>query len=85
MPIVYAAASVLILKSIVCPWSTLMSLAKPWIVGSPAPETSHSDCGAPGFAFSQTIALAQGSPVARAGPASRGEQDRARENACGKQ
>src|ERR1700719_2989125 len=37
-----------------------MSEAKPWMVGSPAPLTSHSVDGLPGLEFSQTIALGVG-------------------------
>ena len=48
---------VLILKWTVSPWSTLMSVANPWMLGSPPPLTSHSLCGLPGFEFSQTIAF----------------------------
>src|SRR5688572_25279007 len=43
-----------------------MSVVKPWMFGSPAPETSHSLAGLPGFEFSQTISLATG---ASQGPA----------------
>ena len=55
--VVVRSTAVSILKSTVWPWSTLMSVAKPWIDGSPAPETSHSDCGVPGSEFSETISL----------------------------
>ena len=55
----------------VWPWSTLMSVAKPWMLGSPAPVTSHSEAGFPGRQFSATISLAGGSqgPAAPAGSA----------------
>ena len=49
--------AVLILKETVPPTSTLMSVAKPWMPGSPAPLTLHTDCGVPGCAFSQGIGL----------------------------
>src|SRR5215470_8057937 len=47
----------LILKLIVWPWLTLMSVAKPWIVASPEPETPQTLWGVPGNRFSVTIAL----------------------------
>jgi hypothetical protein len=43
-----ALAESLILKLTVCPWSTLMLVAKPWMVESPAPETFHWLEGVPG-------------------------------------
>ena len=49
-----------ILKPIVPPWSTLMSVAKPWIVELPAPVIPHSDSGLPGLEFSHTTALTIG-------------------------
>jgi len=54
---VYAAAGVLILKLTVVPTLTLMSVAKPWMLGSPAPETSHTLGSVPGSWFSHTIAF----------------------------
>ena len=45
------------LKRTVSPWLTLMSVAKPWMVVSPATGTSHSLAGAPACWFSQTMAL----------------------------
>src|SRR3954447_3029429 len=36
----------------------LNDVAKPWIDGSPAPLTSHSDAGEPGRQFSATTGLA---------------------------
>src|SRR4051812_10635142 len=53
----YAAAVVLTLKETVLPALTLCSVAKPWIVGSPSPGTSHWLDGDPGSAFSQTIGV----------------------------
>ena len=37
-----------------------MSVAKPWMLGSPEPLTSHSLAGLPGFEFSQTISFSIG-------------------------
>ena len=48
------------MKRTVWPWSTLMSVAKPWMLESPAPLTSHSLGGLPGLEFSQTIGLRTG-------------------------
>src|SRR6185436_13216914 len=58
----YAEALVAILKRTVPPRLTLMSVAKPWIDGSPAPLMSHSLAGFPGFEFSQAMALTTGGP-----------------------
>src|ERR1700722_12108081 len=55
---VYAFASVLTLKVIVCPTFTLISVANPWMVGSPAPLTSHWLGGFPGRQFSASIGFA---------------------------
>src|SRR5436190_21149355 len=60
MSIVYADAGVLILKLTVCPTFTLMSVAKPWIVASPAPVTSHTVSGVPVWLFSHATALISG-------------------------
>src|SRR5579875_1174894 len=60
MSIVYADASVEILKYSVWPMFTLMSVAKPWMVGSPTPVTSQTLSGVPGLEFSQTIGLLPG-------------------------
>ena len=57
MVIEYADAAVSILKRIGDPTLTLMSVAKPWIVSSPAPSTSHSDAGEPALLFSHEMAL----------------------------
>src|SRR5918994_5358195 len=46
------------LKPTVSPWFTLMSVANPWIEGSPLPLTSHSVESFPGLQFSATILLA---------------------------
>jgi hypothetical protein len=55
----YDAASVSILKCTVSPRLTLMSVAKPWIVASPASAVgmSHPARGVPGSAFSTWIAF----------------------------
>ena len=53
-----------ILKSICWPTLTLMSVAKPWMLSSPAPSMSHSLGGLPGLLFSQAILL----PPGRTGP-----------------
>jgi hypothetical protein len=56
------------LKLIACPRLTLIFVAKPWMVGSPAPATSQSDVGVPGLEFSHATGLvtgvAQGSAAA---------------------
>jgi hypothetical protein len=46
-----------ILNPTVSPGVTLISVANPWIAGSPAPATSHWLAGVPGSPFSQTIGL----------------------------
>ena len=51
------AAGVVTLNEIVPPLLTLMSVANPWMVESPEPETSHSDEGLPGSWFSAGIGL----------------------------
>ena len=52
-----------------------MSVAKPWMLAEPAPLTSHSLGGLPGFEFSQTIGFAiggsQGAACAVAGAAAK--------------
>ena len=53
----YEFAGVLILKDTVWPGVTLICVAKPWIVGSPAPFTCQSLGGSPGSVFSQTITV----------------------------
>ena len=53
----YELAGVLILKFSVCPAFTLIDVAKPWIVESPAPLTCQSLGGSPGCVFSQAITL----------------------------
>ena len=62
----YAFAGVLILKDSVSPAFTLIDVAKPWIVESPAPLTCQSLGGSPGCVFSHAITLDHGRP-ARAG------------------
>src|SRR5215213_6503000 len=56
----YAPAVVLTLNETVWPLLTLMSVAKPWMLGSPAPPTSHSLAGLPGLEFSHTIGFTTG-------------------------
>ena len=56
----YALAGVSTLKRMVCPWSTLISVAKPWIDALPEPLTSHWLAGLPVFVFSHAIGLAIG-------------------------
>ena len=46
-----------ILKCTVPPCGTLISVAKPWMLESPIPETSHWFCGVPGRQFSASISL----------------------------
>src|SRR5215471_18595436 len=65
----YDFAGVLILNDSVCPTSTLIEVAKPWIVGFPAPLTCQSLGGSPGSVFSQAITLVTGGPH---GPAAAG-------------
>src|SRR5258707_1097844 len=48
-----------ILKETVEPWLTLMSVANPWIVGSPAPGVSQTLWGVPGSWFSATIGFTE--------------------------
>src|ERR1700732_2944198 len=56
--IVLACAFVLILKLRLCPALTLMSVEKPWMVGSPEPSTVHTDESVPGKQFSASIGFA---------------------------
>src|SRR5215475_16034350 len=68
----YLVDGVLILKLMVCPGVTLIDVAKPWIVESPAPLTCQSLAGSPVCVFSQAITLVTGGPhglAAAAGPA----------------
>src|SRR5262245_53313662 len=58
---VYAAAD-LILKVIVWPTLTLMSVANPWIEESPEPLMSQVLDGVPGLVFSQATGLTTGGP-----------------------
>src|SRR5437763_605836 len=63
MVIVYARAGVLILNETVPPTLTLMSVANPWMVESPAVgPMSHWLGGVPGLVFSQAIGLITGGP-----------------------
>src|SRR6267142_4779487 len=50
-------AVVVTLKPMDPPLLTLMSVANPWMVASPEPVTSHSDCGLPGSWFSAGMGL----------------------------
>ena len=52
----------LILKVTVSPALTLIEVAKPWIVESPAPLTCQSLGAVPGRVFSQAITLVTGGP-----------------------
>src|SRR5262249_37619461 len=58
----YEEAGVSILKDSVCPAFRLIDVAKPWIVGSPAPLTCQSLGGSPGSVFSHAITLVTGGP-----------------------
>src|SRR5262249_31015046 len=51
----YDEAVVDTLKCTVSPRFALMSVANPWIVESPEPDTSHSDFGLPVSRFSHTM------------------------------
>ena len=50
----------MILNEIVSPLLTLIDVAKPWIVGSPAPSTSQLLGAAPACVFSQATWLTTG-------------------------
>src|SRR6266516_6006255 len=67
----YEEAGVLILKDSVCPTFTLIDVAKPWIVESPAPLTCQSLGGSPAKVFSQAITLTTGGPHGSAAAAGR--------------
>src|SRR5579859_2582814 len=54
---VYAVADVLTLKVAVAPALYEISVAKPWMLGSPMPVMSHWLLGAPASWFSQAMAL----------------------------
>src|SRR4029453_18138844 len=53
----YLGESLAILKAIDSPMLTLMSVANPWMRGSPDPLMSHSVEGFPALQFSATILL----------------------------
>jgi hypothetical protein len=55
----------------VCPTFTLIDVAKPWIVESPAPFGCQSLGGSPGKVFSQAITLVTGGPQGLAAAAGR--------------
>jgi hypothetical protein len=55
----YLVEGVLILNCSTPPTLTLIWLAKPWMEGSPVPE-SHVDCGVPGRLFSHATGLITG-------------------------
>ena len=59
------------LERSVCPMFTLIDVAKPWIVESPAPSTCQSVGGSPGKEFSQAITLDTGGPQGPAAAAGR--------------
>src|SRR5215471_1964947 len=67
----YDRDGVLILNDSVCPGVTLICVAKPWIVESPAPLTCQSLGGSPGLVFSQAITLVTGGPHGPAAAAGR--------------
>src|SRR5260370_41092474 len=71
MSIWYDVAGVLILKYSVAPTLTLIDVAKPWIVESPAPLTCQSLGGSPAKVFSQAITLTTGGPQGPAAAAGR--------------
>src|SRR3954447_3255101 len=58
----YELAVVLILKLTVSPGFTLIDVANPWIVWSPAPVICQSLVGSPCAVFSQAITLTTGGP-----------------------
>src|SRR5690242_1494450 len=74
----YDVAGVLILKDSVCPTFTLIDVANPWIVESPAPLTCQSLGGSPGKEFSQAITLTTGGPHGPAAAAGRTSTSRAK-------
>src|SRR5215470_8478645 len=53
----YDVARVSTLNPIVPPWSTLMSVAKPWMAELPDPVMPHWLSGVPGLVFSQATGL----------------------------
>ena len=67
----YDFDGVLILKFSVPPAFTLIDVAKPWIVESPAPLTCQSLGGSPANVFSQAITLTTGGPHGPAAGAGR--------------
>src|SRR5262252_3736616 len=67
----YDRDGVLILNDSVCPAFTLICVANPWIVESPAPLTCQSPGGSPGFVFSHAITLVTGGPHGPAAAAGR--------------
>src|SRR5215813_15374412 len=67
----YLVDGVLILNDTVCPGVTLICVAKPWIVESPAPLTCQSAAGSPGLVFSHAITLVTGGPHGPAAAAGR--------------
>src|SRR4051812_47370060 len=73
------AAVVSILKRTASPTFTLICVAKPWIVGSPAPSTSHVDCGVPDKQFSATTEFAGDAHGPVAAPATWGAAARPNE------
>src|SRR3954454_3787973 len=74
MSIRYERAVVLTLKLTRWPLFALMSVAKPWMLELPEPETPHSLSGFPGFVFSQAMGFVTG---AAHGSAARAVRDKA--------
>src|ERR1043165_5393315 len=58
----YADAGVLILNEMASPALTLIDVAKPWMVESPASLIRQSLSGSPGWVFSHAITLCTGGP-----------------------
>ena len=75
-------AGVSTLNDTVCPWSTLMSVANPWIASLPDPLMSHSEAGLPTLVFSHATGLvigaSHGAAAAGAAPAPRSRADATR-------
>src|SRR5215467_1297826 len=67
----YDRDGVLILNDSLCPAFTLICVANPWIVESPAPLTCQSPGGSPGLVFSHAITLVTGGPHGPAAAAGR--------------
>src|SRR5262245_12507844 len=72
----YADPVLLTLNETVCPAFTLIDVAKPWSVESPAPLTCQSAAGSPARVFSHATGLTTGGPQGPAAAAG-GAADRA--------